>query len=239
MLSIFCPYRGRKTFYDDFIVHYRNAYPTAKIYMLEQADDTAFKRGQLMNTAYNNLATAEIPMENMLFIDVDIRLLYPIDFEGLLAKHKTIVIPFNQLCLCEFQRIGKYMRTNKPSYFLNAPDGGVTLFTSDMFWECNGFSNLYIGWGREDSDFVRRGNITRVPNEMIHLEHARHSEWKSDAFKRNDANFKLVSKKMLDGRLQTTCDWSMVEIKSGIFHCRISNISVINDYVYKNRLIGV
>lgn len=203
--------------------------------MLEQDDTDLFKRGQLMNAAFNYLCRDGASLDNMLFVDVDIRISYMIDFEGLLAQHKTVVIPYNNLQLYYLKEKGVYISENKPSYFLNTPDGGVTLFTKDIFLKCNGFSNLYVGWGREDSDFVRRNKVTRVPNMMIHLAHERHQEWLSDAFKRNDLNFKNQTDFVHDGFKQTIADVTIREIQKNIYHYKIKNIDVVPDYKYIDR----
>jgi len=236
MLSIFCPYRNRKEFFDDFIDHYRNYYPASNIYMLEQKDNALFKRGQLMNVAFSNLLKMGVYLDNILFVDVDIRLKYRIRFEELLQQNSTVVIPFNHLDLYQLVKTGEYQELNQKSYFLDTPDGGATLFDKDMFSKCNGFSNMYIGWGREDSDFVRRNKVVRVPNTMLHLEHPRNNEWKSAAFKKNDTNFKLGSVAAFDGYRQSTGDFNMEPIEECIFHCTIKNIGVIKEYKYKSRL---
>jgi hypothetical protein len=237
MLRIFCPYRDRLQFYRDFVPHYRAFFPDAVIYMLEQTDSSLFKRGQLMNAAFIHLLRENVPLDNMLFVDVDIRMKYPIDFEELLRKNSTVVIPYNELQLYRLNNPGHYVSENKPSYFLSAPDGGVTLFTRSMFEACNGFSNLYIGWGREDSDFVRRNKVTRVPNKMIHLTHPRHSEWKSDAFQRNDALFKMGPDFRLDGFRQTTADVQMSLEGRNLFHLHIKNMGVVAGYAYQDKMI--
>lgn len=236
MLNIFCPYRNREKIYEDFISHYRSFFPDSRIFMLEQADNRRFKRGQLMNAGFNGLIKSGMDFVNMLFVDLDIRLKYPISFESYLTSHNKVIIPFNELLLYDFVSVGKYLPLKQKSYFLNAPDGGVTLFTKDIFTKCNGFSNLYIGWGREDSEFVRRNQVVRIPNKMIHLEHERHGEWKTLEFKRNDDNFKKGSDFRFDGFQQTTSEFSVKEISPGVFHCKISNIFVTPDYIYMNRI---
>lgn len=234
MLSIFCPYRGRPDFYRDFIFHYHYYFPDAYIYLLEQDDGKLFRRGQLMNAAFQHLVEAGCLLEDILFVDVDIRLRYPIPFEGLLREHQAVIIPFNQLDLFTLRAEGEYVSLDKPSYFLSQPDGGVTLFTRDMFLACNGFSNLYIGWGREDSDFVRRNErVVRVPNQMIHLEHPRKADWDTDAFRRNDTNFQRCLDPALDGVKQTQASFRCLSVQDRVFHCKIKDISVVDDYQYR------
>ena len=237
MLSIFCPYRNRPGFYEDFVHHYRNYYPGSRIYMLEQDDETPFKRGQLMNVGFKYLLDNGIRIKDILFVDVDIRLKYRIDFQGLLEEHKTLIIPFNHLSLYTLKSKGVYVPLNKPSYFLDIPDGGVTLFTKDIFMKCGGFSNLYIGWGIEDTDLLRRvSKITRVKNEMIHLEHNRLAEWQSPEFKRNQKIHSLQLPSSMDGFEQTTFDIKMKEIEENIFNLKIKNIGVVEDYVYISKM---
>ena len=238
MLSIFCPYRSRPKLYKDFIMHYKTHYPAAKIYMLEQDDVKKFKRGQLMNAGFKYLMQMGIFLDDILFVDVDIRLEYTIDFQGILEQHKTVVIPFNHLSLYDFVAIGKYKKIDKPTYFLSNPDGGVTLFKRDMFLKCNGFSNLYIGWGREDSDFVRRNTITRVPNKMIHLEHERGGEWKSPTFQTNMKLFDEKFNYILDGFRQTTAKVYMQKIEIDVYNLKIQDIDVTSDYAYKSKIKG-
>ena len=237
MFSIFCPYRNRQLMYDDFILHYSYVFPNANIYMLEQDDDAPFMRGQLMNAAFNALKKRGANLDGMMFIDVDIRLEYAIDFESLLHKYNTVVIPYDKLELFDILDVGTYISIKKPSYFLAQPDGGVTLFTADQFERCNGFSNLYIGWGLEDSDFVRRNTITRISNTMIHLQHKRHSEWNTDVFKLNVKNSKLGTDYKLDGFNQTSAETSVTQIKKNVYKCKIKNISVIQSYKYNDRLM--
>lgn len=236
MLNIFCPYRNRDKIYKDFISHYRSFFPDCFIFILEQSDNKRFKRGQLMNAGYNGLTSAGFNLTKMLFVDIDIRLKHPIPFEAYIDINNKVVIPFNELILCNYYGINNYVPTQEKSYFINAPDGGVTLFTKEIFEKCNGFSNLYVGWGREDSEFVRRNEVVRIPNEMIHLEHERHGEWKTLEFKRNDDNFKIGSDSKLDGFRQTTSEFEFQEIGPSVFHCKISNIYVTSDYAYINRV---
>lgn len=238
MLHIFCPYRDRPKLYTDFIAHFREYYPDACICMLEQYDSKKFKRGQLMNAGFKYFMQNSIFLENIAFVDVDIRLKYKIGFEELLSTHKTIIIPFNHLSLYEFKSIGVYQDLQQPTYFLSNPDGGVTLFTRDMFLKCNGFSNLYVGWGREDSDFVRRNTVTRIANDMIHLEHRRDGEWKSDAFKTNMKQFDLKLDYILDGFRQTTAKVLMENVGENVYNLKIKDISVVKGYAYVRNLIG-
>jgi predicted glycosyltransferase involved in capsule biosynthesis len=233
MLRIFTSYRNRPEFYQDFIKHYRKFFPKAFIYILEQADNALFQRGQLMNVAFQNLMQKMGTLDVLLFVDVDIRMLSPIDFEGLVKQYRTVVIPFNELILYHLDPEGVYIPDTKPSYFLNTPDGGVTLFTKGVFEACNGFSNLYRGWGKEDSDFVRRNKITRVPNSMIHLEHVRFGEWNTDAHRRNGRIFDLALNPNKDGYRQTKAKFTMKQIEDSVFHCQIWNIDVVPKYEYR------
>lgn len=239
MLSIFCSYRNRPEMFNDFIEHYKSNFPDAFIFMCEQDDKKPFKRGQLMNVGFKEVLKAGIDLSNIMFIDVDIRMKYKIDFEGILNEHKdSIVIPYNDLQLYFLDAGGSYVSENKPSYFLNAPDGGVTLFSKTTFQKCNGFSNVYCGWGKEDSDFVRRNKVVRISNSMLHLRHNRNKEWTSPEFKKNTVNFDIKTNFLLDGFKQTTADATMSELQKNIYLIKIRNIGVVPDFAYMNLLAG-
>ena len=42
--------------------------------------------------------------------------------------------------------------------------GGVIAIREDVYVKCNGFSNLYFGWGGEDDDFGYRYDNLMVEN---------------------------------------------------------------------------
>jgi hypothetical protein len=237
MLSIFCPYRGRDFIFEDFIWFYSLMYPKATIYMIEQDDPDQFKRGQLANIAFNEIMRKQKPLENIAFIDIDLRPLVPIDFEEILKKNNTVTVPFDRIELYKFAGVGRYVPLDTPSYFLKGVQltGGLTLFTRTLFEKCCGFSNVYIGWGCEDSDFILRNpNRKYEKNPLFHLEH--HREVPKRIINRNSNILKFKrTNPLLDGYKQTKVErveW--VTLAERIFLCKVHNIGVVPGFQYMN-----
>lgn len=236
MLSFFCPYRNRPIIFQDFIQDYATFYPDANIYMVEQNDDEPFKRGQSANIIFSELLKRGDPLENIVFVDIDLRLHDRIDFEGILEKNKAVTVPFDKIEVYDFIKVGYYMPSKIKSYFLTGDQiaGGLTLYTKDMFEACNGFSNVYVGWGCEDSDFLlRNGGVKHEKNTIIHLEHIRE--------RRNHAcfarNSKILSKRRtnpeFDGYRQTTIqEVKRAQLSEHVFHYKMKHIGVVKDFRY-------
>jgi len=238
MLNIICPYRGRENMFLDFIQHYRNFYPDSNIYMVEQNDDDPFKRGQLVNVIFKDLLNKN-NIDNIVVIDIDLRLFYKIDFEMLIEKYHSVIVPFDNILLYNIKDIGEYEKSTRTPYFQTGDKvmGGITTFNKNVFINCNGFSNLYIGWGCEDSDFINRNKIVnREKNDIFHLEHPRIVF----NIKRNAMIYNNIkSDYHQDGFLQTTSSEILIkEIESQVFHYKIKNISVIPNFFY-NKYIDI
>ena len=235
MLSIFCPYRNRPALIDDFIHDYSYLFPTAKIYIVEQADNQPFKRGQLANVIFNELLKLKEPLENIAFIDIDLRLSGFVDFEGMLERNKVVTVPFDKIELYDFKGLGKYEWTGQKSYFLegNHLAGGITLYTKEIFEKCNGFSNVYVGWGCEDSDFLLRNpNHKHEHNTIIHLEHKRENVKKVLARNSNILQCKR-SDPQKDGYRQTLVkESSCLKLSDQAYHYKVKNIGVTSDFEY-------
>jgi len=232
MLSLFVPYRpNRQQILNDFIQSYCSFYPECFIYIIEQSDDDPFKRGQLANVMFNELVRKGENVENIAFVDIDLRLYDRIDFENLLAVNKT----FTKIDLCEFISIGEYTTSTTKPYFLTGTQltGGITLFTKKMFEDCNGFSNVYVGWGCEDSDFLLRNpGYKHENNTIFHLEHKREKNHKT--LNRNIQLLKNRTDPSFDGYRQTTVQNTInIELLPNVFHYKFSNIGVIPNFKYK------
>lgn len=237
MLSIFCPYRNRPVMFTDFIADYSKLYPEAMIYMIEQDDNTPFKRGQLANVMFNELVRTNCPLDNIAFIDNDLRLYDRLDFEGMLNRNQVVTVPFDRIETYEYISVGHYVPSSTKSYFLTGDQitGGITLFSKDMFVQCNGFSNVYVGWGCEDSDFMfRNPKAKHEHNTILHLEHKRKNVNKVLA-----RNLSILQKRRtvpsFDGCVQTTFESvSSVQIRTNVFHYKFKYIGVVSDFKYKN-----
>src|SRR5574343_148581 len=237
MLTIMCPYRNRPIMFEDFIEDYGRLYPDAIIYMVEQNDNEPFKRGQLANVMFNEIIKTQRELSNIAFIDNDLRLYDKLDFEGMLEINKVVTVPFDRIEIYDYISIGHYKPSSTKSYFLTGDQitGGITLFTKDMFIQCNGFSNVYIGWGCEDSDFMfRNPNAKHEHNTILHLEHRR-----KNVNKVLTRNLSILQKKRTnpehDGYRQTAVkSVSGKQIKSNVFHYKFSHIGVVPDFKYRN-----
>jgi hypothetical protein len=237
MLSIFCPYRNRASMFDDFIHSYSKFYPEAYIYMVEQVDEDLFKRGQLANVMFNVLLQQGVRMENILFADIDLRLFDRIEFEEMLDRNNAVTVPFDKIELYDLITTGEYQCCNRQSYFLTGDKltGGLTLYTKEMFERCCGFSNVYVGWGCEDSDFLLRNEtVVYEKNTIFHLEHRRDSRG-------IDRNARILmqgrTEPEFDGYRQTAVqEVTCISLSERVFHYKMKNISVVPNFKYEHLL---
>ncbi len=240
MLSIFCPYRNRPSIFRDFIEHYETMFPQALIYMVEQDDEEPFKRGQLANVIFNLLLSEGKEIENIAFIDIDLRLMSKVDFEGILEKNQCVTVPFDKIETYNFIQNGKYEPTGQKSYFLSGDKvtGGMTLYTRKMFEVCKGFSNVFCGWGCEDSDFLfRNPNNKHERNTILHLEHVRDKKNHSYIGR----NVKILEGQRtdpnLDGFKETTIrSYTCQKVNDRSFHYKVNHIGVIKGFQYEQML---
>ncbi|CAL1538642.1 unnamed protein product [Lymnaea stagnalis] len=120
----------------------------ATFFIIEQAPGSTFNRGALLNVGF--LEALKLgDFDCFVFHDVD---LLPLNDRNLYRcgdnpRHMAVAI-------------NKYaFDLLYPSYF-----GGVVMFTKQQYMEINGNSNLYVGWGGEDDDLIRR-----VMNKGYHI----------------------------------------------------------------------
>jgi hypothetical protein len=240
MLTIICPYRGRDKFFQDFIHSYSNLYPDADIYMMEQVDNEPFKRGQLANVAFNEMCKRGRRIEAILFADVDLRLFGRLDLEGILKRNRTITVPFDSIELRDFAGVGNYKLCPKKSYFLKGHkvSGGLTLYSREMFEKCCGFSNVYIGWGCEDSDFLlRTDSFVHECNTIFHLEHVR--EGRNHSYINRNAAILENGRTdfRVDGYEQTIVRRiEEIQLSTHVYHYRVDGITVPSDFQYMSLL---
>lgn len=110
------------------------------IVVAEQYHDGRFNKGILMNSAFNEL----MKMDNfncVIFHDVD---MLPEDDRNRYACGANPI----HLSLM----INKY----KYRYPYGTDFGGVTMMSADNYTNVNGHTNVFWGWGREDSDIEYR-----------------------------------------------------------------------------------
>jgi hypothetical protein len=107
--------------------------------IIEQADDKPFNRGKLLNIGA--LKAKELGCDYIALHDVD---MLPIDVDYSWVDRPT------HLATHFTSDVGE-KRELFDTYF-----GGVTLFPTSHFFEINGYSNNYWGWGYEDDDLLFR-----------------------------------------------------------------------------------
>ncbi|XP_037543502.1 beta-1,4-galactosyltransferase 4, partial [Nematolebias whitei] len=116
------------------------------IYVIHQAGDAIFNRAKLLNVGYLE-ALKDFSWDCFVFHDVDL-------------------VPENDhnLYICDKQPKHMVVGRNVTGYKLRYKGyfGGVTALTRDQFFQVNGFSNNYWGWGGEDDDLRIRVELQKM-----------------------------------------------------------------------------
>lgn len=143
MIGIFIPYRNRKEHLDKLLGTLN--YPNISIHVLEQDNNDLFNRAKLFNIGVKEYLDK---YEYFIFHDVD---LIP---ENADYNYKPVV-PTHYSCFCE-QFGYKLFDVEDSNYLKSHMFGGVVAMSKKDFIKCNGYSNLYEGWGCEDNDLFSR-----------------------------------------------------------------------------------
>jgi beta-1,4-galactosyltransferase 1 len=142
-ISIIVPFRDRDAHLNIFLLHMHRLLTKQQIdygiYLIEPIKGITFNRGLLMNIGFiESLKDSQNYWKCFIFHDVD---LIPEDERNIyscpqMPRHMSIdVSTLNYRLLYE-------------ELF-----GGVTAFTREQYVKCNGFSNLFFGWGGEGDLF--------------------------------------------------------------------------------------
>lgn len=144
-LSIIVPYRNREEHLKEFIPFMENSELLKginfEIIVVEQEEGKPFNRGKLLNVGVKECSSSSY----YCFHDVD---MLPI-----ISDYSTINGPTH--LAAEAEQFGYKLPYD--GYF-----GGVTLFDKRSFFEVNGFSNNYWGWGAEDDDIIFRCKVSGI-----------------------------------------------------------------------------
>ncbi len=164
MIGIFIPFRNRKK-HLDILLEKLSKYPNISIHVLEQSNNDLFNRGKLFNIGFKEFADK---YNYFIFHDVD---LIPQDED----YNYQPVIPTHYSCFCE-QFNYRLFDVDKSNYLKSKMFGGVIGIKKSDFIKCNGYSNLYEGWGCEDNDLLDRvlktiGKLSRQPWTYNSLPH--------------------------------------------------------------------
>ncbi|XP_058505398.1 beta-1,4-galactosyltransferase 7 isoform X2 [Solea solea] len=108
-----------------------------KIIVINQVDHYRFNRASLINVGYQESGN-----------DTDY-----------LAMHDVDLLPLNDALDYGFPEDGPFHVASPelhPLYHYKTYVGGILLLTKRHYHMCNGMSNRFWGWGREDDEFYRR-----------------------------------------------------------------------------------
>ena|SRR4030042_2655639 len=204
-----------------------------EIIIAEQDDNEGFKLGQM-----RNLGFVKSKGDIIVFIDVDIRFKESLDFKELLKNMEMPFVAWNRIAQVEEKEIGnfKVMGTGRISY----GEGGCIVLTREQFENSCGYSNLFIGWGKEDHllcyRFLRRRFI-KIDNEMYHVSHNKNRRvWgvNPDALGHNLNMLVTNSKrdKLQDSYHQTIADEKLISDNGIVHHYLFSNVRVPENFIY-------
>lgn len=170
-LAIIIPYRNRSQHLAKFLQHYRPRLPAAEFIIVEQSIHKQFNRAKLLNIGVLNTDA-----DYYAFHDVDMLVQGAFDYSRpdnptLLATNAS---QFN-------------WQMPFPEYF-----GGVVLFNKQDFLTCNGYSNLFEGWGGEDNEMYNHLQlcgleISHRPHRYLSLTHPKSHPTGYDPFKMEQA----------------------------------------------------
>ncbi|XP_047235950.1 beta-1,4-galactosyltransferase 4 [Girardinichthys multiradiatus] len=184
------------------------------IYVIHQAGDATFNRAKLLNVGYLE-AIKDFSWECFIFHDVDL-------------------VPENDhnLYICDQQPKHLVVGRNVTGYKLRYKGyfGGVTAMTKDQFFQVNGFSNSYWGWGGEDDDLrvrveLQKMKILRPPADVARYTMVFHKRDSGNQVNRNRMN--LLG--------QTTKMWRT----DGLNSCKYETLSVARYPLYVNITVDI
>ena len=127
-----------------------------QIYVIEQSWTTKFNRAKLLNIGFEN-AMKQHNFDCFIIHDVD---RVPIDHKISYRCHR---LPFH--------------------YTTDGIFGGISQIPTDTIKAINGFSNLFFGWGGEDTEMARRLSYAfRLTNQNLSLAKFKFNPFKKSAF---------------------------------------------------------
>ncbi|KAF3706468.1 Beta-1,4-galactosyltransferase 4 [Channa argus] len=184
------------------------------IYVIQQEGDETFNRAKLLNVGYLE-ALKDYNWECFIFHDVDL-------------------VPENDhnLYICDNQPKHLVVGRNVTGYKLRYKGyfGGVTALTKDQFFEVNGFSNNYWGWGGEDDDLRMRVELHKMKIMRPPASVARYTM----VFHKRDSGNEINKNRMMLLR-RTPYVWK----KDGLNSCSYKTLSVDRLPLYVNVTVDI
>lgn len=230
-ISFIIPNRGGKDL-DKVITNINSVYAdvTKEIIVVVQADDRPFMRGQLFN-----IGSLFSTLSHLALTDNDIWHLRKLPLFDIYKVYKCPLVCFKYISQLVYKdgQVSITSTEERPYGF-----GAFTFLSKRDFVEANGFSNLYIGWGCEDIDFIGRfSRYVRIPQSLGHLSHPKrenlnklNTELNREFFYANKCNPRDIRK---DG-LSNTAYTLLEENRDGnVLYVQVENITVKDNYAYE------
>lgn len=124
-----------------------------EIIIAEQDDDKKFMKTCLYNTAVK-YATGDV----FIFHDVDY---YPTDDVSYEFDEDVVIYPVRKVMFVD-ENMNELSNDKVPSgyrnfkYDVGEHSGGVVIVSREHFFKMNGYNPAYVGWGKEDDEFMQR-----------------------------------------------------------------------------------
>lgn len=141
VLSVLVPFRGRWDQLMVMVPHLHRFLRAQKvrhhILVVHQVDKLRFNRAALINAGF---------------------LLSP-EHSDYVAMHDVDLLPLNTALNYGFPSQGPFHVASPqlhPLYHYHTFVGGILIITKEHYRKCNGLSNRFWGWGREDDEFYKR-----------------------------------------------------------------------------------
>lgn len=229
-VSFIIPLRGREDHIRGLFHNLQETFNSInyEIVFSIQDDDKRFRRGQLCNLGFMH-SVGDV----VVFQDVDIRHLRPIDFVSLCYKMKRPFVAFDSITQLQEDSAFDYkmLKTDKRPYGF----GACAVFTRQQFIASHGFSNLIVGWGGEDNLMHSRANFLRLHQSLGHVQHDAPGPIHNTAWYQR--NHKLLENEcnrspQNDSMLHTIAERTRIKREDNVTYCYFSNITVPPNFYY-------
>lgn len=229
-ISFIIPNRGGKDL-DKVIANILKVYSRVnkEIIVVEQLDGRPFMRGQLFNigslySTFNYLALT----------DNDIWHLRELPLFDIYSVYKCPLVCFKYISQLVYNGVDvSVVATEERPYGF----GAFTFMSKKDFMDVNGFSNLYVGWGCEDIDFIGRfSKYVRIPQSLGHLQHPKRENTNKYNTALNREFFydnKQHPRNFMKDGVSNTAYTLLEETRDGcVLYVRVENITVKDNYEY-------
>jgi len=197
--------------------------------VINQVDETSFKRGQLFNIAFRYVNTKWLGL-----IDNDIVNLNSFNPIKKYEENGCPIACFDHISQVHLENNKTIVDSTRKSI---TGFGAFNFMKKEDFGHINGFSNLTFGWGAEDNIFAEKLQMVRISNTIGHISHQPRYNINPILLCLNrDVRQKYRDKKMnykLDGMVQTTYDIAKINQTNNVLFLDVTNIGVPDNFKYK------